>query len=350
MTHIVRRRLCAGLTVGLLTATLIAPGVATAGPRTDSVPACMMHPLPLPAGVSLARERMFTDPAGQVIVGTGSRTTDQGRESLLLRWDGPRVTVLTRSPGSLLAVNRQGVLIGEGPSEAGYPPWRYRDGQLEWLPRAPNGIGGYVMAINGRGDMVGFGGYLEYPEPLLWPADRPGTVERFEPTGYPVAIFDDGTIVGVAPAEEDRSPGVAGVRHPARREGLPPPVAWVRRPDGRIDRLTAAGADMSTVVAARGNWAVGYVGTTANGQFDRMVRWDLRTGVATPVKPGLSYLTGVDSSGSLLAGATVDHFGWRVPLRGVVLDPSAGLSADAIADNGTVVGSTPGRPMRWSGC
>lgn len=344
------RRLGAGLTAGLLAATLIAPGVATAAPRTDSVPACLLHPLPLPAGVRLARERMFTDPTGRLIVGTGVRTTDQGRESLLLRWDGPRVTVLTRAPGSLLAVNRQGVLIGEGPSEAGYPPWRFRDGRLEWLPRAPNGLGGYVGAINGRGDIVGFGGYLEYPEPLLWPADRPGTVERLEPTGYPVAILDDGTIVGVAPAEEDRSPGVAGVRRPARREGVPPPVAWVRRPDGRIDRLTAAGADMSTVVAARGNWAVGYVGTTANGQFDRMMRWDLRTGVATPVKPGLVQLAGVDSGGSLLADATVDHFGRRVPLRGVAWDASTGLSADAIADNGTVVGSTPGRPMRWSGC
>ena len=227
------RRLGAGLTAGLLAATLIAPGVATAAPRTDSVPACLLHPLPLPAGVRLARERMFTDPTGRFIVGTGVRTTDQGRESLLLRWDGPRVTVLTRAPGSLLAVNRQGVLIGEGPSEAGYPPWRFRDGRLEWLPRAPNGLGGYVGAINGRGDIVGFGGYLEYPEPLLWPADRPGTVERLEPTGYPVAILDDGTIVGVAPAEEDRSPGVAGVRRPARLEGVPPPVAWAssRRAD-----------------------------------------------------------------------------------------------------------------------
>ena len=40
-----------------------------------------------------------------------------------------------------------------------------------------------------------------------------------------------------------------------------------------------------------------------------MMRWDLRTGVATPVKPGLVQLAGVDSGGSLLADATVDHFG-----------------------------------------
>ncbi|MFI9641613.1 hypothetical protein ACIG87_16365 [Micromonospora sp. NPDC051925] len=355
MTRIVPRRLSAGLAAGLLAATLITPGVATAAPKPSSVPACLMQPLPLPAGVSLTGSPLYVDPTGRFIVNHAVRTTDQGRESLLLRWEGPRVTVLlTNPPGALVAVNRQGVLIGDNYNSTGNRPWRYRDGRLDSLPVAPNGISAYVTGINSRGDIVGFGGYLEEPVPLLWPVDRPGTVEVIEPGGIPVAILDDGTVVGAAPAGEDRSSHVAGVRRAGGREDVPPPVAWVRRPDGRIDRLTAPGAVKSSVWAARGNWAVGEVADTANGQYDRMVRWDLRTGVATPVKPGLLGVAGVNSGGSLIAGSVVDHLDHRVPLRSVASDPVTGTVADAIADNGTVVGRATGLqlslPMRWSGC
>lgn len=354
MILIAPRRLCTILTVGLLAATLVAPGAAMAAPRTDSVPACMMHPLPLPAGASLAWDAMLVDPAGRFIVGTGRRATDQGQESLLLRWDGPRVTVLTRSPGLLVAVNRHGVLVGDSSTSTGNRPWRYRDGRVEWLPLPPNGIGGYVTAVNSRGDIVGYGGYLEEPVTLLWPVDRPDTVEVLEPGGIPVAVLDDGTIVGEVPAEEDRSSRDAGARAAAGRGVAPPPVAWVRRPDGRIDRLTAPGAVKSTVRAARGTWAVGLVADTADGQYWRMVRWDLRTGVATPVRPGLIAMTGVNAAGSLLSDSMVDHLDRRVPLRSVVSDPVTRVIAEAIADNGLVVGRAAGLqvsfPVRWSGC
>ncbi|WFE62621.1 hypothetical protein [Micromonospora sp. WMMD714] len=348
------RRLAAGLTAGLLAATLVAPGVAMAAPRTDSVPACLMRPLPLPPGGSLAWDAMFVDPAGRFIVGTGRRATDQGQESLLLRWDGPRVTVLTRSPGLLVAVNRHGVLIGDSSTSTGNRPWRYRDGRVEWLPLPPTGIGGYVTAVNSRGDIVGYGGYLEEPVTLRWPVDRPDTVEVLEPGGLPVAVLDDGTIVGEVPGEEDRSSNGAGVGGAGGRGVAPPPVAWVRRPDGRVDRLTAPGAVKSTVSAARGNWAVGQVDDTADGQYEQMVRWDLRTGVATPVRPGLDYVTGVNAAGSLLAGPVVDHLDHRVPLRNATSDPVTRIATGAIADDGLVVGIAAGPevsfPVRWSGC
>ncbi|MEU1889144.1 hypothetical protein [Micromonospora sp. WMMD987] len=354
MIPVAPRRVRVGLTAGLLAATLIAPGVAMAAPRTDSVPACLMRPLPLPAGGPLAWDAMFVDPAGRFTVGTGRRATDQGQESLLLRWDGPRVTVLTRSPGLLVAVNRHGVLIGDNSTASGNRPWRYRDGVVEWLPLPPDGIGGYVTAINSRGDIVGAGGLLEEPVTLLWPVDRPGTVEVIEPAGIPVAILDDGTIVGEVPAEEDRSSHDAGVRGAGGRQVAPPPVAWVRRPDGRVDRLTAPGAVKSTVRGARGNWAVGQVAGTADGEYRQMVRWDLRTGVATPVRPGLEYMTDVNAAGSLLAGPVVDHLDHRVPLRGATADPVTRVASGAIADNGLVVGIAAGPevsfPVRWSGC
>ncbi|MEU7956414.1 hypothetical protein [Micromonospora humida] len=354
MILIAPRRLCTILTAGLLAATLAAPGAAMAAPRTGSAPACMMHPLPLPPGASLAWDAMLVDPAGRFIVGTGRRATDQGQESLLLRWDGPRVTVLTGSPGLLVAVNRHGVLVGDSSTSAGNRPWRYRDGRVEWLPLPPNGIGGYVTAVNSRGDIVGYGGYLEEPVTLRWPVDRPDTVEVLEPGGIPVAILDDGTIVGEVPGEEDRSSHGPGARGAGGRGVAPPPVAWVRRPDGRVDRLTAPGAVKSTVRAARGNWAVGQVADTADGQYEQMVRWDLRTGVATPVRPGLIAMTGVNATGSLLSYSEVDHLDRRVPLRSVVSDPVTRVVAEAIADNGLVVGRTAGPqvtfPVRWSGC
>ncbi|MEU7981014.1 hypothetical protein AB0B63_21080 [Micromonospora sp. NPDC049081] len=365
MILIAPRRLCTILTAGLLAATLLAPGVAMAAPRTGSVPACLMHPLPLPAGGGLAWDAMFVDPAGRFIVGTGRRATDQGQEPVLVRWDGPRVTVLTRSPGLLVAVNRHGVLVGDSSTGAGNRPWRFRDGRVEWLPLPPNGIGGYVTAVNSRGDIVGFGGYLEYPVTLRWPVDRPDTVEVLEPGGLPVAILDDGTIVGEVPGEEDRSSHGPGARGPGARGAgargaggergvAPPPIAWVRRPDGRVDRLTAPGAVKSTVRVARGNWAVGQVADTADGQYGQMVRWDLRTGVATPVRPGLIAMTGVNASGGLLSDSVVDHLDRRVPLRSVVSGPVNRVVAEAIADNGLVVGRAVGRqvslPVRWSGC
>ncbi|WP_194821372.1 hypothetical protein [Micromonospora sp. S-DT3-3-22] len=191
-------------------------------------------------------------------------------------------------------------------------------------------------------DIVGYGGYLEEPVTLRWPVDRPDTVEVLEPGGIPVAVLDDGTIVGEVPAEEDRSSHGAGARGAAGRGVTPPPVAWVRRPDGRIDRLTAPGAVKSTVRAARGNWAIGQVADTADGEYRQMVRWDLRTGVATPVRPGLTAMTGVKAAGGLLSDSVVDHLDRRVPLRSAVSGPVTRVVPEAIADNGLVVGRAAG--------
>ncbi|MEU1589548.1 hypothetical protein [Micromonospora sp. NPDC005710] len=251
-------------------------------------------------------------------------------------WDEPRLTVVAM--GALRQVeniNRYGVVIGSANVDNVYRPWRYRDGRLEWLPVLPTVSNTLALGINSRGDIVGLGAVEETEStlPLLWPVDRPGTVEVIDAPFYASAreILDDGTIIGTA--------GNFG---------------WVRHPDSRTDRLTAPGARWSGISAARGTWAVGSTGTGTNSEDgdSALVRWDLRTGVASAVNPALVSAQDVNSRGTVLGDRAVDHGDRLVALGGAipnVQDPFAW----GIADNGLVVGSINGsrpRPARWINC
>ncbi|WP_446214056.1 hypothetical protein [Micromonospora sp. IBSANI012] len=337
MTRTIPNSLLAGLTVGVLTATLGAPGIATAATRPRSATLCTIRPLPMPADVTHGEARAI-DPTGRFVAGRGLRIAGDVREELLLLWDGPRVTVAPSDPHRYLAaVNRYGVMVGSAFVDGTYRPWRYRDGRLEWLPAPATVSQSWPLGINARGDIVGHGSVEETETalPLLWPADRPGTVEVVDAPANSAAqeILDDGTIVGTA--------GPSG--------GATGPTAWVRRPDGRIGRLTAPGTTGTWIRAAQGDWAVGGAGPEG---AQVLMRWNLRSGATVPVHPGLPSVQDVNARGAVLGDRAVDRGDRLVPLPGAV--PGAVIiMAWAIADNGTIVGSTNGtglRPVRWSGC
>ncbi|MFE9191763.1 hypothetical protein ACFYL6_19355 [Micromonospora sp. NPDC007208] len=286
------------------------------------------------------------DPTGRFIAGVGYRIGDDDEQPLLLLWAGtlrrpgpgvwdePRLTVVTtEAPGQVENINRYGVAVGNAVVDNVYRPWRYRNGRLEWLPVPPTVSNTSALGINSRGDIVGLGAVEETETtlPLLWPADRPGTVEVIDAPSNASAreILDDGTIIGTA--------GNFG---------------WVRHPDARTDRLTAPGAQWSGISAAQGTWAVGRIGTGSEDGDSTLVRWDLRTGVASAVNPALVSTQDVNSRGTVLGDRAVDHGDRLVALGGAipgVQDPFGW----GIADNGLVVGSVNGsrlRPARWINC
>ncbi|WCN83246.1 hypothetical protein [Micromonospora sp. LH3U1] len=342
MTRIVRSRFLAGLTAGALTASLGLPGVATAAPKHRSAPVCALRSLPLPADMDGRAEAV--DPTGRFVVGLGYRITDDDFQPLLLLWaappirsapgvwNEPRLTVVAMGAAQEVRdINRYGVVVGNAVVDNSYRPWRYRNGHLEWLPVPTMVSGTWALGINARGDIVGQGAVeqTETTLALLWPADRPGTVEVIDAPAYASAreILDDGTIVGNAAD-----------------------FGWVRHPDARIDRLTAPGAQWSGVSAAQGTWVVGHIGT--GGGDSAMVRWDLRTGVATAVNPALVSMQGVNIRGTVLGDRAVDH-GDRLVALGGAIPGVLDTFGWAIADNGLVVGSTNGsrlRPARWTNC
>ncbi|WP_433113403.1 hypothetical protein [Micromonospora sp. CA-246542] len=340
MTRISRNTFLAGLTAGVLVVTLGLPGVATAVPQARTGSACTLRPLPLPA--DLNGQARAVDPTGRFIAGPGYRVDGEDRQPLLLLWatrpgvwNQPRLTVVEfQTEPQVDSINRYGVAIGTAYVGDVHRPWRYTQGRLEWLPVPPVVANVSVHSINARGDIVGSGAVEETETalPLLWPADRPGTVEVIDiPPHYgAVEIFDDGTIVG--------GTGVSG---------------WVRHPDGTTDRFTVPGARWVYVYGARGNWAVGRFGIGSEDEDSTPVRWDLRTGVATALHPALGFPQAVNSQGVVLGTRVVDHGDRLVTLPGAIPDVQIVISG-GIADDGLVVGYVNGGtrllPARWTDC
>jgi hypothetical protein len=335
MTHIARRRMLAGVAAGLLATSvgLAASGAATAAPRAQAYRPCTIGTLPFPADTYRA-EANAVDPTGRFIAGAALRVQDSGNQSLLLVWDrGLLTTVESPSVDAVVDVNAGGVVVGNGWKDGIGQPWRYRDGRVEQLPVVPSS-GIFVSAINGAGDIVGHGTDAATGQlfALRWPAARPGTVEVLDaPAGAaPQGITTDGTIVGTA--------GDWGSW-----------TGWVRRPDGRIDALTAPGALMTLVDAAEGHWAVGRV--NLDGSTEVKVRWDLRDGSYRALDERLQWLEDVNAQGVAVGG---DRVGRGATSR--VL-PGGGdrvvIGARSISDTGTIVGFRNGdrvTPVRWTGC
>ncbi|MEH1030157.1 hypothetical protein V6W11_20650 [Micromonospora profundi] len=344
MTRTVRSRVLAGIAVGALAATLGLPGVAAAATTHRTASVCALHPLPLPA--DMAGRAVEVDPTGRFVAGLGYRITGDVWQPLMLLWtvpplhprpgvwNEPRLTVVPTAVDHIpSSINRYGVVVGSASVDNVYRPWRYSNGHFEWLPAPTTVSGTWAVAINSRGDVVGYGAVEETETtiPLLWPADRPGTVEVIDspPVTGAEEILDDGTIVGTAGG-----------------------FGWVRHPDGTTDRLTAPGARWSGVWAAQGTWAVGRIGISDDREDGTWVRWDLRTGVANAVNLEGRTPQDVNARGAVLTGQTVVHGDRIVTLDGAVPDARLVLGW-SIADNGLVVGSTNDsrlRPASWTDC
>ncbi|WP_320068884.1 hypothetical protein [Micromonospora sp. RTGN7] len=339
MPQLARHALSAVAVTGLLAAAagIAAPAAAAPAAAPPTTP-CVVETLPGPAG--LASEAWNTDPTGRFVIGSTMRDTGHGTEYVVLRWDqGQLVTTLPLSfVGGAVDVNAHGVMVGDGQTDGSSRPWVYRNGTFIDLPKPANSKLTFVSAINRAGDIVGYAyhdGTYE-ASALLWPAARPGTVEKLRGVPADVLTQDitlDGTIVGFT-----------------RELETAPRTSWVRWPDGRSAPLTVPNGRWAQVVAAQGRWAVGTVDTVDGDYFP--VRWDLGTGGYIRLHPNALGATDINSRGTALSGSLVIRGN---TYRSLPAPAGAQTAAGrAIANDGSIVGfsNTNGwlSAVRWTGC
>ncbi|MGA4844635.1 hypothetical protein [Streptomyces sp. G45] len=197
----------------LLSAAVLVAAVGVVGPGAVAAEAgaCAWQPsvLPMPAG-ALAGAVDATDGSGGY-AGTISYGADSAKGGRAVLWKDGKLT----DYGNLAdpayqnwvgvhGVNDAGTVVGAAYQEStGFPSAiRSRDGRLERLPELPGAFSSRAEGINDRGDIVGAVDTevdgAPYSHPVIWPADRPGTV--VELTGLPATsasatgIDQDGTV------------------------------------------------------------------------------------------------------------------------------------------------------------
>ncbi|AEV81552.1 hypothetical protein ACWT_0539 [Actinoplanes sp. SE50] len=333
--------------VAALAAVVLTGGVLTWRPSTptaaDSTPGsaapvgvkpptrCTVRQLPIPDGAPAALVA-GADRTGRYLVG---RSYPKENEWQPVIWqDGAASTVPI--PGTfekqLADVNASGVAVGWGfSSKTTSLPYVFGNGQVTRLPGV---TGGQALAINDRGAIVGDDG----SRPVLW---RSATAQ---PTRLPVPpgtthaqatdIDQDGTVVGTI---DDRIPYVwlpDGTHHPLSLPDLDgEPV------EGRAFHIS--GGWVSGVVNTRGAAA----GLAAERGEIRVVRWNLRTGAATPVTAfdkradainAQGWQTGIAAGGG---GAVLVADGTTLPLSGLAPagDDRLAVIANAVSYDGRTV-------------
>jgi probable HAF family extracellular repeat protein len=280
------------------------------------------------------------DDSGQYLVGA----VYTGNTPSPVRWRDGKPTPLNGTTGTPTAVNGSGVVVGfDSNDQDQYQGWVWHDGQMTRLGKAAGYKWTMPMAINARGDIVGYamGDALDVNTPVLWRADRPGTAVKLKlPSGVGVSgvgmsratgIGDDGTIVGVAKGA---------------------PVRW--RPDGTGSALPLPSANNNGgyVNTIRGHFAVGVF---YGKGFVHLVRWDLTAATVTSLgSDSGGLLSGTADGGMVTWGddkdpaARITPDGHRIPLTQP--DAGAAIATAVTADGTTIVGFTAGtthHPLVW---
>jgi hypothetical protein len=179
----------------------------------------------------------------------------------------------------------------------------------------------------------------DFVYPVVWPADRPGTVEQVAGTGRWGTfdgIDDDGTIVGLPDGVIAVWTTVGDTYGPAR--ALP----------------TLPSMPNSTSRAIRGGWVVGQLISPLNGDQvdDYPAIWRVGAGGQTLVSqdPDVE-MADVDSEGTAVGNMTASGKGRAGPAYGVIYrdgklrqlplsGPAASDSASAVSDGGHLVVGT----------
>ena len=311
-----RHILAAAVVAGLLT-----PAAAQAEAR-----ACRTVVLPTPAGTSSTVTG--GDLTGRYLVG---RVNYPDRSAGAL-WRHGRFTEIDASPlGGVQVeyhdVNRHGVVVGERMTDFGSfhtDAFTYRRGTFTLLPALRAGEPTEALGINSRGDVVGNSignGFT----PVVWPANRPGTVRALAPaTGRAMGIDEDGSVVGYL------APFPPGTPYLWPAKGTPRPL-----PDG--------GMGGNAVGIQRGMVAGNVFDPATNRTVPAL--WNLRTGgFRTFPEAGGSALS-VNRKGTIgVVGALVHKGGRATPVGGWV---------NTVADTGVAAGTTDqfnGQAVRWLGC
>jgi len=318
------------VTVGLLVP--FAPAAATAH-AVSATATCRSTALPVPAGTTESSVN-GGDPTGRYLVGVGFRVG--GADGLL--WVDGHLTPVDQSPLSpyiqvqFNAVNDHATIVGNRMIDYSLQTeaFIYRGGRFTILPAPNPGDTTEAVAINSAGDVVGTAFGPTGPQPVEWPAGRPGTV-RVLPTpgdagGFAAGIDQDGTVVGYLAPWPPGTPYV----WPAHRAAHPLPV-----PTGSMG---------GNAVAIRLGLVAGNVFDPASGATVPAV-WNLRSGQLTVRSNVQGAALSINRWGTIGAGGALVHSDGRVvPVTGLV---------NTVTDRGTAAGTTnffTGQAVLWTGC
>lgn len=337
----------------VLTATMVgavAPTAAAAEPA-----ACAWTPaiLPLPTG-ALNGDVVAADGSGGY-AGTISYGADSEQGGRAALWKNGKVTDYGNLADpeyqnwlSVSGVNDAGTVVGSAyRQDDGFPAAiRSRNGKMERLPELPGGYASTAEGINDRGDIVGA---VETEadddprwRPVIWPADKPGTV--VELTGLPeipaiaAGIDQDGTVLVSVDDSYSRVP-----------------YLWT---DGDARQLPLPEGAYDVIVRGISNGRViGQVAYESDNET-RSVLWD-RDGKPRVVAGGED-VEGINRDGQIV-GRTDDpswrQFGvWQLTTLGSTLSYATdrGIEVSVSSDDGTIAGRSwkiPGgrdEPTVWT--
>ncbi|WP_405955616.1 hypothetical protein [Streptomyces phaeochromogenes] len=346
-----------GATRVLLSAALMATLAGAVAPTAAAADraVCVWTPaiLPLPAG-ALTGEVVAADGSGGY-AGTISYGADSEEGGRAVLWKNGEFTDYGNLADpeyqnwvTVVGVNDAGTVAGTAYRQVdGLPSAiRSRNGRMERLPELPGADASMTEGINDHGDIVGAvettvdGG--PHWNPVVWPADKPGTV--VELTGLPdaeavaVGIDQDGTVL----VEVDHDFGRV-------------PYLWK---DGEVRKLPLPDGAYDVITRGISNGRVIGQVSYETGDDSRSVLWD-RDGRPEVVERGED-VSGINSDGRIV-GRTDDpswrEFGvWQGTTLGSTLSyaPDHGLELAVSSDDGTVAGRSwkipEGRdePTVWS--
>jgi uncharacterized membrane protein len=331
-----RRRtvLAAALAAGLFVP--MAPAMADTGAVArdahDTVRACGAVPLPVPAGTTSAV--IGGDLTGRYLVGVVNYP--DRRVGALWR-NGQYSEIDTSSIPNVQVdfhdVNRDGVVVGERMVDTQTfhtDGFIYRAGKFTFLPALRPGDSVQAIGINSRGDVVG-NSFGDGWRPVVWPADRPGTVRALPiPAGVTSAL--------AAGIDEDGS--VVGVLTP-----YPPGTPYLWPAKGKPHALPIPeGSGGGTADAIQGGMVAGNVFA---GNETRPALWNLTTGGFTLHEAVQSGAVSVNARGTIGGGGVIVHANGRVSTL------ASGSVVHTVADNEVAAGTTAeftGQAVRWLGC
>ena len=302
---------------------------------------CQISQLPVPDG-TWRSDVTAGDPTGTYLVGEAA--VGAGTESRLvpLLWINSRLVDFTTpyASATLVDVNASGTVLGTSSDAGATFAWRYRDGRFTRLPGLLATDATRAVALNGRGDAVGYADDTTTGPPdqrtdmVLWPADRPDKVRNVSVPGPTtlIDIDDDGTIVGVGAGPEP-----ASQRSYRWRLGETPHV--LSSPSGATD---------IAVIAIRNGWIAGFENVFPVNAFARNLR-----GRGVNQVAGLGAPYSGNGRGDLGLFAAIAHRGGSVvALPG--LGTGTAQAPRVLSDDGRAAGfandGSQVHAVTWQGC
>jgi hypothetical protein len=316
-----------GAGVLVLTTLAVSAGAATAAGS------CHIATLPVPPGTSRS-DVTAGDPTGRYLIGTALFPVDGEMIQESMLWVNGRLTdVPTSHPQAVLVdVNATGTVVGHSVTDGRASAFRYQRGHFTALPGLHAADGSYAVAVNGRGDVLGYSVEPDLNQHIVvWPARRPSIPrELVAPVGLnAIDIDDDGTALGSAFTGQANT--------------------YLWRPDGTAQQVRgpSGGTDVLALAIRRG-WIGGFDNYTSNGV---VAAWRTRGGPTNLVPNWQSFVYTVNGHGDLGLQGAIDR-----RRGGLVTVPDLGgpSGVQVLSDRGIAAGfASDGFQVHaviWRGC